>query len=125
MGASIVEKHFTLSRNVPGPDSSFSLEPAEFKHMVDSIRITEQALGAVSYQVSEAEQASRLFRRSLFVVQDIRAGDVFTTENIRSIRPGHGLAPKYLPQILGKRSAMDLRRGTPLGLDAVAAWRVE
>jgi sialic acid synthase SpsE len=120
LGAAIVEKHFTLSRSVPGPDSQFSLEPPEFKQLVDSIRIAERALGSVNYRVSAAEQASRVFRRSLFVVQDIRAGDVFTRENIRSIRPGHGLAPKFLSQILGKRSSKDLKRGTPLALDAVA-----
>ena len=120
LGATIVEKHFTLSRSVPGPDSQFSLEPPEFKQLVDSIRIAERALGSVNYRVSAAEQASRVFRRSLFVVQDIRAGDVFTTENIRSIRPGHGLPPKFLSQILGKRSSKDLKRGTPLALDAVA-----
>ena len=119
LGATIVEKHFTLSRSVPGPDSAFSLEPSEFKQMVDCIRVAERALGDVSYQVSHAEQASRLFRRSLFVVRDIKAGEVFTAENIRSIRPGHGLAPKLLPRILGKRCSMDLKRGTPLRLDAV------
>nr|HPM11837.1 pseudaminic acid synthase [Paludibacter sp.] len=96
LGACIVEKHFTLSRSVPGPDSAFSLEPHEFKAMVEAIRITEKAMGVVNYAVTEKEAASRVFRRSLFVVKDMKAGETFTSENLRSIRPGYGLAPKYL-----------------------------
>jgi N-acetylneuraminate synthase len=114
LGAHIVEKHFTLSREMPGPDSVFSLEPHEFKAMVDAIRVTEKALGNVSYQVTEREGASSVFRRSLFVVKDIRAGEVFTEEHVRSIRPGHGLPPKYLPEVLGRRAVQDIERGTPL-----------
>ncbi len=117
LGACIVEKHFTLSRAVAGPDSSFSLEPHEFKAMVDAVRVTEKALGDVSYTVSEREVASRVFRRSLFVVQDIQAGDEFTPENVRSIRPGHGLAPKYLSLVLGRKATRAIERGTPLGWD--------
>lgn len=120
LGACIVEKHFTLSRAVPGPDSTFSLEPAEFKQMVDAIRTTERALGDVRYDVSEREQASRLFRRSLFVVEDMKAGDVFSQWNVRSIRPGNGLAPKFLKDVLGKKAAIALRRGTPLEWTAIA-----
>lgn len=114
LGACIVEKHFTLSREMPGPDSAFSLEPHEFKAMVEAIRVAEKALGQVSYQVTEREGASRVFRRSLFVVKDIQAGEVFTEEHVRSIRPGHGLPPKYLPEVLGRRAAQDIERGTPL-----------
>jgi N-acetylneuraminate synthase len=114
LGACIVEKHFTLSRDIPGPDSAFSLEPQEFKAMVEAIRTVEKALGTVHYGVSERENKSRVFRRSLFVVKDVKAGDVFTEENLRSIRPGHGLAPKYLKDILGARAACDLEQGTPL-----------
>lgn len=114
LGACIVEKHCTISRNTPGPDSAFSLEPHEFKAMVDAIRVTERALGEVSYTVTEREIASRVFRRSLFVVQDMQAGDAFTTDNVRSIRPGNGLAPKYLPDVLGKHAAHAIERGTPL-----------
>jgi N-acetylneuraminate synthase len=117
LGACIIEKHFTLSREVPGPDSSFSLEPQEFKAMVDSIRIMEEALGSVHYGVSEHEAKSRVFRRSLFVVKDMKAGEVFTEDNIRSIRPGHGLPPKYLKRVLGKRSAQDIKKGTPVEWD--------
>jgi N-acetylneuraminate synthase len=96
LGACIVEKHFTLSRAKPGPDSAFSLEPPEFKAMVDSVRTTEQALGRVCYGAGENEIKSRIFRRSLFVVQDMKAGEMFTAQNVRSIRPGHGLHTRYL-----------------------------
>ncbi|HEX3049197.1 MAG TPA: pseudaminic acid synthase [Aggregatilineaceae bacterium] len=114
VGACIIEKHFTLSRAAGGPDSAFSLEPGEFKAMVDAVRTAEQALGRVHYGVSPDEAKSRVFRRSLFVVQDMQAGDVFTTENVRSIRPGHGLAPKYWDEVIGRRAARDIPRGTPL-----------
>jgi N-acetylneuraminate synthase len=114
LGACIIEKHFTFSRDLPGPDSAFSLEPHEFKAMVEAIRVAEQALGQVSYDITEREAASRVFRRSLFVVQDVKAGEVFTEANVRSIRPGYGLHTRYLPEILGRRAARDIERGTPL-----------
>jgi pseudaminic acid synthase len=120
LGACIVEKHFTLSRDIPGPDSAFSLEPQEFKAMVEAIRTAEKALGEVHYGVSEREAQSRVFRRSLFVVRDMRAGEVFTDENVRSIRPGYGLPPKYLPEILGRRTVRDVEKGTPLSWDLIA-----
>jgi len=118
LGACIVEKHFTLSRDISGPDSAFSLEPQEFKAMVEAIRVAEKALGKASYEIGEKEAASRVFRRSLFVVKDMKAGDMFTTENVRSIRPGYGLPPKFLGEVLGHRAARDIERGTPL------AWRL-
>jgi pseudaminic acid synthase len=114
LGACIIEKHFTLSRDIPGPDSSFSLEPPEFKQLVDSVRIAEKALGQVNYQVTEREKASRIFRRSLFVVQDVKAGERFTEKNVRAIRPGNGLHPRYLDEVLGQRATQDIERGTPL-----------
>jgi pseudaminic acid synthase len=114
LGACIIEKHFTLSRATPGPDSAFSLEPPEFKAMVEAVRSVEKALGRVSYEVTDKEKASRVFRRSLFVVEDVQAGELLTEKNVRSIRPGHGLAPKYLPTILGRRASRGLTRGTPL-----------
>jgi N-acetylneuraminate synthase len=120
LGASIVEKHFTLSRSVPGPDSQFSLEPEEFRQKLEAIRIAERSLGEVRYEVSERERASRVFRRSLFVVSDVRAGEVLTSENVRSIRPGYGLPPKFLGAVLGKRAAVDLKRGTPLEWEKIA-----
>jgi len=114
LGACIVEKHFTLSRAVAGPDSAFSLEPAEFRAMVDAIRTTEQALGRVAYTMSQKEEASRVFRRSLFVVKDVRAGEIFSAENVRSIRPGYGLAPKHWDRVVGAKAACAIARGTPL-----------
>ncbi|MBC7260763.1 MAG: pseudaminic acid synthase, partial [Chloroflexi bacterium] len=114
LGACIVEKHFTLSRDIPSPDSAFSLEPHEFKAMVEAIRTVEKALGRVSYEIGEREAKSRVFRRSLFVVKDMKAGEVFTEENVRSIRPGYGLPPKFLKEVLGRRAACDIKRGTPL-----------
>lgn len=120
LGACIIEKHFTLSRSTPGPDSAFSLEPREFKQMVDAIRVAEKAVGKVSYEVTEREAASRVFRRSLFVVADIKAGEPFTEKNIRSIRPGYGLPPKHLSDILGRRATCDIARGTPLEWSHVA-----
>jgi N-acetylneuraminate synthase len=115
--ACIVEKHFTLSRAIPGPDSAFSLEPHEFKTMVEAIRVTERALGKVNYTVTEKESASRVFRRSLFVVKDMKAGEVFTEENIRSIRPGYGLSTRYIDIVLGKKAKRDIETGTPLSWD--------
>jgi len=114
LGACIIEKHFTLSRSGPGPDSAFSLEPQEFKEMVNAIRVAEKALGRINYSVTEKEAASRVFRRSLFVVKDMKAGDVFTEENIRSIRPGYGIKPINISKILNKKATRDIKRGTPL-----------
>ena len=119
LGAQIIEKHFTLSRQTAGPDSAFSLEPHEFKAMVEAVRIAEQACGAVSYRLTEKELASQVFRRSLFVVKDIRQGEAFTANNVRSIRPGQGLHTRYLPQVLGRVAALDLVAGTPLSWDLV------
>lgn len=114
LGACIVEKHFTLSRSIPSLDAAFSLEPQEFKAMVEAIRTTEKALGEVRYEVGEQEAKSRVFRRSLFVVRDVKAGEVFTEENVRSIRPGHGLHPRHLKDALGRRAAQDIQQATPL-----------
>ena len=119
LGACIVEKHFTLTRSISGPDSAFSLEPHEFKAMVQAIRTAEKALGDIHYGVSDEEAKSRVFRRSLFVVKNVKAGECFTPENVRSIRPGRGLPPKYLDQVLGRRARRDLARGTPLTWDVI------
>jgi pseudaminic acid synthase len=113
VGACMVEKYLTLSRSVPGPDSQFSIEPDEFKKMIEDIRTAERALGGVCYDVSERERASKVFRRSLFVVRDIQAGEVFTMNNVRSIRPADGLPPKFLNEVLGSKTAVDPKRGTP------------
>jgi N-acetylneuraminate synthase len=119
LGACIIEKHLTLSRSVPGPDSAFSLEPQEFRAMVDAVRIAEKALGEVHFGLSEKEKASRAFRRSLFVVEDVRQGEVFTAENVRSIRPGNGLHTRHLNDVLGKSAAQGIKRGTPLSWEFV------
>jgi pseudaminic acid synthase len=120
LGACIIEKHFTLYRSDGGPDAAFSLEPAEFKAMVQAVREAEQALGTVSYKPTPNELANRAFRRSLFVVKDMRAGEVFTEENVRSIRPEHGLSPKHWTEIVGRRAARDIARGTPLSPEDVS-----
>ena len=120
IGACIVEKHFTLSRNAGGPDSAFSLEPKEFKEMVEAVRVCEQAMGHIHYGLNEREEKSRTFRRSLFVVDDIKAGEAFTEVNIRSIRPGHGLHTRHFCQVLGRRASQDIDRGTPLDWSLIA-----
>ncbi len=112
LGACIVEKHFTLSRSNPSPDSGFSLEPNEFRAMVEAVRTAEKALGSVRYGAGVSESTQR--RRSLFVVKDIKAGELFTEDNVRSIRPGHGLHPRYLKEVLGRTASLDIERGTPL-----------
>lgn len=119
LGACIIEKHITLSRSEPGPDSAFSLEPHEFKAMVNAVRVAEKALGEIHFGFAEKEASSRVFRRSLFVVKDVKRGDTFTPENVRSIRPGHGLHSRHLPEVLGKHAACDIERGTPLAWELV------
>lgn len=119
LGATIVEKHFTLSRKGSGPDSTFSLEPPEFEEMVEAVRTVEQALGEAHYGMAPRESASRVFRRSLFVVEDVDEGESFTAVNVRAIRPGHGLAPKHLEEILVSRASTDIPCGTPLSWELV------
>ncbi|MFA6260124.1 MAG: pseudaminic acid synthase [Bacteroidia bacterium] len=114
LGARIIEKHFILDKSIGGPDAEFSLDVAEFTAMVQAVREAEKALGKVSYELSAKVEKNRKFARSLFVVTDMKAGDLFTADNIRSIRPGYGLHPKYYSQIIGKQATMDIRRGTPL-----------
>jgi pseudaminic acid synthase len=119
LGACIIEKHITLSRTLKGPDSAFSLEPLEFKAMVDAVRTAEKVLGTVCFGPSPHEENSRIFRRSLFAVQNVKQGEVFTLANVRSIRPGHGLHTRCLTQVLGQRAARDIERGTPLHWDLI------
>jgi len=114
LGASILEKHFTLSRAHPGPDSAFSLEPDEFKAMIQAIRTTEKALGSIRYGTNLREAPSRVFRRSLFAVKDIKAGEKLSDQNIKSIRPGYGLHPRHFSELIGKTATEDIYRGTPL-----------
>lgn len=114
LGATVVEKHFILDRNLRGPDSSFSMEPHEFKDMVKSVRQTELALGEVNYDVSQNDKNRR---RSLFIVEDINAGDVITEKNVRSIRPGNGLHPKHYKDVIGKKADRDLEKGIPFSIE--------
>jgi N-acetylneuraminate synthase len=114
LGATVIEKHFTLSRADGGVDSTFSMEPAEMAQLVTETERAWQALGQVSYEATEAEKKSIVFRRSLYVVQDLKAGDVLTVDNVRAIRPGLGLQPKYLDFVLGRTVKQDVRRGTAL-----------
>jgi pseudaminic acid synthase len=120
LGACIIEKHLTLSRDLKGPDSAFSLEPHEFKAMVDAVRTAERALGQVRFGADGSEASGRVFRRSLFVVEDVKKGDPFTAQNVRSIRPANGLHPRHLPEVLGRQAARDIERGTPLSWDMLA-----
>jgi len=119
LGGCVIEKHFTLARADGGPDAAFSLEPHEFRQMVESVRVTEAALGRVRYTVTKRETISRVFRRSLFVVKPISAGEPLTPENVRSIRPGHGMAPRYYDMVLGFRASVDIKPGTPLTWDLI------
>ena len=119
LGACIVEKHLTLSRSDIGPDSAFSLEPQEFRAMVDATRVAEKALGSVQIGPSPREQAIRTLRRSLFVVESMKQGEIFTSQNLRSIRPANGLHTRHLQQVIGKRCTRDVERGTPLAWDLV------
>ncbi len=114
LGAKLVEKHFILDRKLGGPDSSFSMEPEEFKQMVDSVRNVEKALGTINYELTPKVEKGRIFSRSLFIVKDVTAGEIITEENVKSIRPGYGLHPKYYNDILGKKFRKDFKKGTPL-----------
>lgn len=120
-GADIIEKHFCVSRSIKNPDAAFSMEPDEFAEMVRQVREVEEALGIVSYGVSKQEENEVCFRRSLFVVKDIAAGERLTAENIRSIRPAYGLKPKYYNEVLGKRAVRELKRGMPLSFGDIEA----
>jgi N-acetylneuraminate synthase len=117
LGASVIEKHFTLARADGGVDSAFSLEPHELAALVHESERAWQALGQVRYGPTEAEQKSLVFRRSIYVAADIAAGETFTQENIRIVRPGHGAPPHLFEQLLGRRARRDFSIGTPLSLD--------
>lgn len=118
LGATVIEKHFTLARADGGPDAAFSLEPDEFRRLTEDCRNAWLALGTVSYRLEAAEKQNVVFRRSLYAVRDIAAGETLSAENVRSIRPGHGLEPRFLPAVLGKRARSPIVRGTAL------AWQL-
>lgn len=119
LGAKVIEKHMTLSRADGGPDAEFSMEPEEFKHMVECIRNVEKALGKVTYDLTYKQKKSREHSRSLFVVEDIKTGEEFTTNNVRSIRPNFGLHTRYYNDIIGKRAKCNIVKGTPVRWDMV------
>jgi len=114
LGATVIEKHFTLSRADGGVDSAFSMEPAEMAQLVTETERAWQALGKVTYGTTQSEEKSRIFSRSLYITHDLKAGEVLTRENVRAIRPGHGLPPKYINDVLGKKVCLDLKKGTPV-----------
>lgn len=114
IGAKVIEKHFCISRKIENPDSSFSMEPHEFSEMVKNIRDTEKALGKISYRVSKEEEKSIIFRRSIFSSENIKAGEVLSNQNIRIIRPGYGLKPKYFDDVIGKKATKDISFGVPI-----------
>jgi sialic acid synthase SpsE len=120
LGASVIEKHFTLSRAEGGVDAAFSLEPAEFAALVTETDRAWRALGTVSYGPSAAEASSLLFRRSLYFVEDLTQGEAVAASSIRAIRPGKGLAPKFADLVIGRRAKRDIRRGTPVSWDVLA-----
>lgn len=119
LGAKVIEKHMTLSRADGGPDAEFSMEPEEFKHMVECIRNVEKALGKVTYDLTYKQKKSREHSRSLFVVEDIKTGEEFTADNVRSIRPNFGLHTRYYNDIIGKRAKCNIVKGTPVRWDMV------
>lgn len=119
LGACVVEKHFCLSRAIENPDSKFSMEPAEFTKMVTDIKDARKIIGEVSYKMSESEKSSTVFRRSIFSAKDIKAGEEFTTDNLKIVRPSHGLEPKFWNEILGQKAKCDILFGTPLSIDMI------
>lgn len=119
LGACVVEKHFTLDRSEGGVDSAFSMEPAEMKALVDECLIAQKGIGRISYERSESEKKSLIYRRSIFVVEDIKEGEEFTGANLRIIRPSDGLAPKHLDAVLGKKAKKEIKKGTPLAWDLI------
>lgn len=125
LGAQVIEKHFTLSKKIETPDGFFSIEPRELRLLVENVRVVERSLGKVQYGVTPNENKSRILRRSLFAVEDIKAGEFFTEKNIRSIRPGYGMPPKLYQQLMSNRASQDISRGTPLTIELVSKerWR--
>lgn len=119
LGGRIIEKHLCLDRSIKTPDSSFSMTPAEFADMVSDVRQAEKAIGSVKYGVSRQEKSNLAFRRSVFCVKDIKKGEILTEDNIRIIRPGYGMAPKYYPMALGQEALCDIPRGTPIQPDMI------
>lgn len=119
LGAKVIEKHFILDKSIGGPDAHFSLDESEFKEMVDAVRKTEKMLGKVDYEMTDKKKKSRQFSRSLFIVNDVKEGEILTEENVRSIRPGFGIHPKHFNEVLGKKFNSNYEKGTPLSFDLI------
>ena len=119
LGASVIEKHFCIDRSIENPDSSFSMNPKEFKQMVCDIRQAEKAIGIIKYGPSEQEKENLQFRRSIFCIKDIKKGEQLTDENIGIIRPGYGLKPKYYSEVIGQLALQDIKRGTPIQFNLI------
>ena len=124
LGGNVIEKHFCLSREIENPDASFSMTPEEFAKMVQDIRNTEKAMGVATYGVSKQEESSMVFRRSIFVVKDVKKGENFTEENTRIIRPGYGIKPKYFGDIIGTKATKDIKEGTPFDFDFIEPGKI-
>lgn len=120
MGATVIEKHFILNKDIGGPDAHFSLDEREFKEMVEAVRIAEKSIGEVDYSIDDKKRQSREFSRSLYIVQDIKKGELLTSKNVRSIRPGFGMHPKHYDEILGRTAASDLKKGTRMSSDLIS-----
>jgi pseudaminic acid synthase len=116
-GAKIIEKHFIIDRAIGGPDASFSMNEEEFTSMVKAVREAEKAIGTIDYTLTEKQAKGRDFCRSLYIAEDMKAGDVFTESNLRSVRPGFGLHPKHYNEVIGKKASEDVSKGTPMRLD--------
>ncbi|WP_225035914.1 pseudaminic acid synthase [Winogradskyella sp. SM1960] len=123
LGATVIEKHFILNKDIGGPDAHFSLDEKEFKHMVDAVRVAEKMIGGVDYEMTDKKLKSRMFSRSLFVVKDVKLGDVITKENIRSIRPSNGMHPKHYNKILGKKFTSNVNQGEPLAPEMIENYK--
>ena len=119
LGATVIEKHLTLSREDGGVDAAFSLEPDEFQSLVQETRRASEALGKISYGPTQAEEKSLQYRRSLYFVKDVKIGEILTKDHVKSIRPGKGLAPKYLDMVLGKKAKVDIKKGTPVSWEMI------
>ena len=122
LGAKVIEKHFILDKSIGGADADFSLDKEEFAQMIKAVRDTEKLLGKVDYTMTDKKKKSRQFSRSLYVSKDIKKGDLFTDENIRSVRPGYGLKPKHYDAVLGKRANRKFEKGTALSWDMISSW---
>jgi pseudaminic acid synthase len=123
LGATVIEKHFILDKKIGGPDAHFSLDEKEFGELVKAVRTTEKMLGKAGYEMSDKKKKSREFSRSLFVADDIKAGELFTEKNVRSVRPAYGMHPRYFEIIIGKRASRDLVKGTPLQQEMISGFK--